>query len=95
MLAPGVGSRRFPKNPNEWIGKRYNTIKILDVIPAGTVFTVVQHRIEKHPAIGVLHHFDIALEGPLAQRWPLLDGFWLAPRGERIRFHSEVVAVKE
>jgi hypothetical protein len=92
-VARGVGSRRFPENPREWIGKEYDTIKILDVIPKGTAFTVVRHRIENAPTMGKLHHWDIAVEGPLAQRWPLLDGYALMnKRNERIQFHSQVVA---
>jgi hypothetical protein len=94
---PGVrGLSYFPERPQDWIGKERNRVRFLAVIPAGTTFTVAQHRIENHPTMGPLHHFDIAPEGLLAQRWPLLDGFWLTQTmTDRIRFRPEIVARKE
>ena len=68
--------------------EKNQSIRILDVIPAGMVFTVVHYRIEKAPMLGEMPRFDIALEGPLSQRWPLLDGFWLARSRERRLFFT-------
>jgi hypothetical protein len=91
-IAPGVGSPRFPKNPSEWIGRKYGSIRILAVVPKGTAFTVAQHRVEKNLTIGTINHLDLRLDGPLGERWPLLDGFYLTPQMVgAIRFHPDVV----
>jgi hypothetical protein len=93
---PGVGLSYFPDNPRDWIGKKKGPVRILDVIPAGTTFKVVQHRFENHPTMGIQNYFDIAVEGPLAEKWPLLNGFWLIrSRLEGISFRGEAVARKE
>ena len=88
----GLGSPRFPKNPREWIGKRYGSIRILDFIPQGTTFTVVQHRIRRNPTMGTFNHLIVRLDGPLGERWPMLDAYSLTPQLEdRIRFYPDLV----
>lgn len=91
-VAPGVGSRRFPPNPGEWLGRRYGTVRLLEAIPAGTEFRLLEHRIENHPTMGIIQHPIILLSGPWETKWGPLDAFWLADqRAEKLRWHAEVV----
>ncbi len=92
-LAPGVGGGGiFPEHPRDWIGKRYDSIRILGILPQGTVFTVVQLRRVTAPIIGVMTRFDISIEGDASKTWPILDGLWLTnAKAPPVTFYPQIV----
>jgi len=88
---PGVGIPGFPKNPEDWMGKRRDDIYILAHLPAGTVFRVVQLR-KVVTFESQIVRFDIGIVGAGGERWPILDGLWLTDsRQHNVTFHSEIV----
>jgi len=88
---PGVGIPGFPRNPGDWIGKRRDDIYISALLPAGTVFRVVQLR--KVVAFeGQIVRFDVRIVGANGEPGPILDGLWLTDsRQDVVTFHSEIV----
>lgn len=91
-VAPGVGLEQFPNNPADLVGRKSGSIKVLSVIPRDTTFTVIRHRTKESFPMGLYHHFDVQLDGPLREQWPLLDGFYLTRQNDgSIHFHPEVV----
>lgn len=95
IVARGIGCRRFPSNPADWIGKRYGTVKIVAAVPQGTEFRVTEHHISRNPTMGTMHYPTIVLDGLLGATWGPLHGFWLVEQlTEHLQFHPEVVGEK-
>jgi hypothetical protein len=90
-LTPGIGIPGFPRNAKEFVGKRVNSVEILGVLPKGTTFTVVQLR-QVSGFENTVTSFDIAPDGALGKKWPVLDGIWLTNDGTSpVTFFAEIV----